>query len=100
MDPIGQGLLISALGMGITFATLGVLIFLIRLLRWVFPAETQKPLEIQSSMPDEVEVERRVAVFAALWYWQNEQRRSPTLGRRLEKTRSPWQSSNVDNKNK
>lgn len=100
MNLFEQGLLISFLGMGITFATLGVLIFFIRLLRWVFPAEGPAPLATQSSMPDEVEVERRVAVFAALWFWQNEQRRSPTLGRRLEQGRGPWRSTNLDDKTK
>ena len=100
MDLIGQGLLISVLGMGITFTTLGVLILLIRLLRLVFPAENQAPLEVQSSMPDEVEAERRAAVFAALWYWQNQQTRSPNLGRRLEQPQSQWWAANKDNKSK
>ena len=97
MDLLGQGLLISLLGMGITFATLGVLILLIHLLRLVFPAKNPEPLEKQPAMPDDAEAERRAAVFAALWYWQSEQARSPELGRRLEHQPGAWRTTPKEN---
>ena len=96
MNLIGQGLLVSLLGMGITFATLGILIFLIHILRFVFPADNFSAEEDEPLVRNTSEAERRAAICAALWYWQNEQYQSSDLGKRLEQPQGPWQTSNQD----
>lgn len=96
MNMLNQGLMISVLGMGITFSTLAVLIFLIHMLRLIFPAQKQLPIKGQTSLADKEEGERRVAIFAALWFHELDQHQSSELGRRLEQPRSSWSPPKIN----
>jgi len=84
--------MISVLGMGITFSTLALLIFLIHMLRLIFPAQKHLPLKGQTPLADKEEGERRAAIFAALWFHELDQHQSAELGRRLEQPRSSWKT--------
>lgn len=59
----GEGLLITALGMGVTFATLIVLSFLLDLLRVIFYKDPNKnkPVEVKKEIKDDIE-EKKIAI--------------------------------------
>lgn len=95
MDNLSQGLLLSLMGVGVTFAALGVLILMIYVLQVLFPA-AQPPGEASDhskapTVDDEAKKERAVAVAAAWWYLQSEHsEKSAELGKLLEKPRGAW----------
>lgn len=94
MDELTQGLIISLLGVVITFLALGSLVLLIWLLRAVFPPVRRGEAVAESApQPPQADKEREVAIIAAAWYWQHRAERlhrSDDLGSRLERGPSPW----------
>jgi Na+-transporting methylmalonyl-CoA/oxaloacetate decarboxylase gamma subunit len=89
----GQALILSAFGIGTTFAALGVLVMLMILLQRIFPVKSE-PVE-ESEMP-EIHVDgqdgvpsEQVAAIAAVW-WVLTQQQTADLGKRLEQPRGRW----------
>ena len=81
-----QGLTLSLIGMGITFAALGVLILVIVVLKWLFPVKA--PARSGEAGSDERE---RVVALAAAWhYLRAEENSSPALGNLLAGPRGAW----------
>ncbi|MBI3159129.1 MAG: hypothetical protein HYZ26_05985 [Chloroflexi bacterium] len=101
MTTLEQGLFLSALGMGLTFAALAVVILLILLLQGLFPARRPVHKPIHAPRYAAAERERQAAIAAAVWYLSTQmQARSKVdaaLGQRLESGPGPyWQSSRMD----
>lgn len=87
MNPINQGLTISLFGIGITFLVLILVILLIRLIVYLFPAKrTPRTAAVEQTSADPNIP--HVVAFAAAW-WLN-QRKDPDLGRRLEEPPGRW----------
>ncbi len=90
---IGQALILSAFGIGTTFAALGVLVLITILLKRIFPVKSALPEEKempeiqvsgQAGVPNE-----QVAAIAATW-WYVAQQQTAELGKRLEQPRGRW----------
>ncbi len=92
---IKQGLQISALGMGLTFAALGLLILAMFLLERLFRVrETVEPPEGEATpVADQGEIV--AAIAAALHHFQENNGRSPNLGANLEQGRGAWWRANA-----
>ncbi|TAK10714.1 MAG: hypothetical protein EPO32_14360 [Anaerolineae bacterium] len=88
MTLLQQGLIISALGISLTFAALVVVIGLILLLRALFPATAPSLRLAASPVHESAERERSAAILAAVWYVRNHMQPArptdPALGHRLE----------------
>jgi Na+-transporting methylmalonyl-CoA/oxaloacetate decarboxylase gamma subunit len=84
---LAQGLTISLLGIGVTFAALVLLIGVILLLQAVFPVKEGPASEVKS-----VEEARRkaAAVAVAVSLMAPQAGCDPNLGSLLEKPRGPW----------
>ena len=92
---IKQGLEISALGMGLTFAALGLLILAMFVLEKLFRVQDEvKPPEAEEA-PAANQAEIIAAIAAALHHFQEEDGRSPNLGANLEQGRSAWWRANA-----
>jgi len=87
---IKQGLEISVLGMGLTFAALGLLILTMVLLERLFRegVEEQVASTAVSPPPEAIEAETAAAIAAAIAHWQAEE--TAVLGANLQKPHSPW----------
>ncbi len=85
-----QGLEISVLGMGLTFAALGLLILAMVLLERLFrEGDEEKVGSTAVSLPPEpIEEEIAAAIAAAITHWQAEE--TAVLGANLQKPHSPW----------
>lgn len=88
-----QGLEISILGLGLTFVALGLLIAMMRLVTYLFPAKTAVRTETAVSShvlptPADPDTEVTVAIAAALALAQ--ERRQSQLGALLETGHRPW----------
>ncbi len=93
MDLLGQGLWLSVLGMGVTFGALAVLIVVILLLKRLFPVRSAVVAPAAAAAHEDAEAERRVAILAALWVYQNQHRSQPmdpNLGVRLQSPPGPF----------
>lgn len=90
---IKQGLQVSALGMGLTFAALGLLIVTMLLLERLFrvpePQETEDEV-IVTAVPPTEENEVAVAIAVALSHLQAKANTSSNLGANLETGRGAW----------
>ena len=85
---MSQALLLSLLGIGITFLALGSLILIIFILRWLFRSENT------SSGAAEDERKRRqlaVAIAVAVCLQDDDRKQDLSLGQRLESPPGPWQ---------
>lgn len=98
---LGQGIQISLIGLGLTFAALALLIGTIWLLRRAFPAtavstESPPPPETESGerpsdAADEISEEELVAVIAAaIAYAHSDFYPNPALGDTLTDGPGPW----------
>jgi hypothetical protein len=88
MDNLTLGLEISLYGIGITFLVLAVVILLIKLILFLFPA---KPAASPPAKPEEIPADPNiphVVAFAAAWWLK--QKKDPSLGERLEKPPGKW----------
>ena len=87
---IKQGLEISVLGMGLTFAALGLLILAMVVLERLFRegSEEEVASTAVSPPPEPIEAEIAAAIAAALAHWQTEEKTN--LGANLQKPHSPW----------
>ncbi len=98
MDIIWQGLRLSALGMGLTFAALGVLIVAMVALERIFRTRRLIPderppeeLPVANSLArDTQEEETVVAIAAALAHLRSLDMSRSGLGEALEAGRGPW----------
>lgn len=100
MDNIQTGLMVSAIGLIVTFSALGVFIGVIVLLQKLFPPkpeteepEKEQPVAVMSetSKEDEESDEALVAVLAAAAYLRS--RRSGQLGSSLLAGPGPYRTS-------
>ncbi len=91
---IWQGLQVSVLGMGLTFAALGLLILAMMALERLFrvPEEADSPEVIALSISEEDEV--AVAIAVALNHLQAQDRDRSDLGAELEAGRGAWWQNN------
>lgn len=93
MDLFTQGLWLSVLGISVTFGALGLLIGVIALLKWLFPARRVEPRPAAAAEHEAAENERRVAILAALWVYQHSRGDlplDPNLGQRLQSPPGPF----------
>ncbi len=92
-----QGLLVSVVGLAVTFAALGLLIGLMALLTRLFPAEaavvetavstpTSPPQPFPTAEPDNAAIAAAIATALTLARREQDQQ----LGHGLETDRSPW----------
>jgi Na+-transporting methylmalonyl-CoA/oxaloacetate decarboxylase gamma subunit len=89
---IQQGLLISLLGLMLTFLALGMLILTIVILQRLFnplPALPSMPGSVAGA-PSDVDEEAVAAIAAAVLVLRTRDRRSSTLGRALEAGPGRW----------
>ena len=93
---VNQGLEISVLGMGLTFAALGLLILLMVLLERLFrpkPAAAVEPPLLTDPVAAQTEEEEiAAAIGIALIYLQTQANERAALGSRLEAGRGAWWS--------
>jgi Na+-transporting methylmalonyl-CoA/oxaloacetate decarboxylase gamma subunit len=87
-----QGLQISVLGMGLTFAALGLLILTIKALHRLFGDQTVVMQEdgMMTAVNGNLEDEVAAAITVALSKMQAAESPPSGLGEALEKGRSPW----------
>ena len=104
MNEIGQGLILSGIGIVITFSALGILILLIVLLKTIFPAgqvvrtsETETP-EIPGEDQSDREKKQKIAAAAAAvaLSLHQDKNRSSGLGRVLESPPGNWWYKKLD----
>ncbi len=97
-DLLWQGLMISVMGMGTTFAALGLLILTMVLLDYFFGAQppvhdeatpAKKPL-VSPPAPDTEDEEIAAAIAVALTYLRTADTYHGHLGATLEAGRGPW----------
>ena len=97
MDVIRQGLSLSALGMGLTFAALGLLILAMFVLERIFRPRRLTPEEgypeempVASSLAHDIQEETVVAIAVALAHLRSLDLRRSELGEALEAGPGPW----------
>ena len=96
MSEITQGLIISALGLGITFTALTFIIVVISLLKRIFPSTEEGEDEIGTASAG-VEASEEEEVAAAIAVALSQIRSSPyhgELGASLESGRGAWWRTN------
>ncbi|MEK7442957.1 MAG: OadG family protein [Chloroflexota bacterium] len=96
MSEITQGLIISALGLGITFAALTLIIIVISLLKRIFPSTEEGKDEIETASAG-VEASEEEEVAAAIAVALSRIRSLPhhnELGASLESGRGAWWRAN------
>jgi len=96
VSEITQGLIISALGLGITFAALTLIIIVISLLKRIFPSTEEVDDKIETVPAGaEVSEEEEVAAAIAVALSQIRSSHPPTaLGASLESGRGAWWRAN------
>lgn len=90
MTDLSQGLMLSLWGVGITFLALGMLIFIILILRWIYPPE-KNPFAADESEEKRHELAAAIAVAVSLL--ESGESDLAKLGEVLEKPRSRWWQS-------
>lgn len=92
MNPLLQALAISVLGLGLTFAALGLFALIILLLQRLFPEmpSRQIPPAAQAPAHDSAAEEVVAAIAVALTYLRSREFRPGALGGALEAGRGPW----------
>jgi sodium pump decarboxylase gamma subunit len=92
MTELTQGLIVSAFGLGITFAALTLVIIVISLLKRIFQPKEEVDVKIETaSAAVEVSEEEEVAAAIAVALSQIRSSHSPTaLGASLESGRGAW----------
>lgn len=92
MSEITQGLIVSAFGLGITFAALTLIIIVISLLKRIFQSKEEVEVEIESASAGvEVSEEEEVAAAIAVALSHIRSSHPPTsLGASLESGRGAW----------
>lgn len=101
MNPITEGLTISALGLIITFSALGIFILIIVSLQRIFPYKPQEESPAPESVEPaaavvstENEEEITAAAIAVALAMTKQKTGSPLLGAALNETRSGWWNVN------
>ncbi len=90
-DLLWQGLTISVMGMGLTFAVLVVLIVTVTLLKRVFPGQVQPSVSHESNETEPAtEEEIAAAIAVALLYLRAADSHPGNLGATLEAGPGPW----------
>jgi len=97
-DLLLQGLTISAIGISLTFAALGILILMMLLLVRLFPVKQEKidisrpvqPIKSDASRRSVKEEEIAAAIVAALSYFRARDLERSGLGETLERPPAPW----------
>ena len=94
MNEITQGLIVSAFGLGITFAALAFVILVINLLTRLFPTKPETTAEAKSvTAPAEALVSEEEAIAAAIAIALNQMRSASDhdeLGSALESGHGAW----------
>ena len=99
MSEITQGLLLSGIGILVTFSALGILVLLILLLKTIFPTRSNDRSGSMSSKevdPREALKEQAAAVAVAALLDQEKGARKGNLGALLEEPNSNWWKRGVD----
>ncbi len=87
-DLLWQGLTISVMGMGLTFAVLIVLIVTVTLLKRFSPGEVQSPVSSETEPDTEEEIAAAIAV--ALLHLRAANSHPGDLGATLKAGHGPW----------
>ena len=95
MSNFTQGLLISVLGIGVTFVALGTLILIINILQWLFPPK--KDLLISKVSKEEKDEEIAAAIGAAIALLDDKKKFGADLGQLLQ--RRGWRNTSEDKNN-
>ncbi|MBI5053526.1 MAG: OadG family protein [Chloroflexi bacterium] len=91
MSEITQGLIVSAFGLGITFAALTLIIIVISLLKRIFQSKEEVEVEIESASAGVEVSEEEVAAAIAVALSHIRSSHPPTsLGASLESGRGAW----------
>ena len=96
MTEFGQGLSLSGIGILVTFSALGLLILLILLLKWVFPARENEPFTGKEMDPRESLKEQAAAAAVAALLDQQSSVQNRGLGALLERPTTNWWKRGVD----
>ena len=97
MSNFTQGLLISVLGIGVTFVALGTLILIINVLQWIFPVRKDQ-LKSKAS-EEEGDEEIAAAIGAAIALLDNKKKFGADLGQLLQRPSGGWRNTTEDRTN-
>lgn len=98
MSNISQGLLLSALGISVTFVALGALIVVIYVLQWIFPPKTRMA-KSTSFAKNENNEEIAAAIGVAIALLDNKKKFGADLGQLLQRPPGGWKNASEDRTN-